>query len=52
MLKRIIVYEIPEEDTEVRCSSCGALIAKRAVIVEGYIEIKCKCKTINRISFK
>lgn len=47
-----INYEISSEHKDVRCHSCGALLAKRLDLVQGSLEIKCRCKTINKISFK
>lgn len=47
-----ITYEISSEYKDVRCHKCSALLAKRVDLVQGSLEIKCKCKTINKISFK
>ena len=45
-----IIANAPEYN--VRCHSCGWLLAKRMRLTEGHIEIKCpKCKSINKIMF-
>jgi phage FluMu protein Com len=44
-------YEKKVKLNDVKCSKCFNLLMK-AIIVEGRIEIKCKCGTLNTIESK
>ena len=49
--KQKVEYET-DYTADIRCASCGALLAKKAKVTHGTIEIKChRCKMINNIGF-
>lgn len=49
---QLLVYALSIEQEEIRCHSCGSIIAKRLKLTQGHIQIRCrKCKTDNDISF-
>lgn len=49
---QFVVYSSTIEQENVRCYSCGHLIAKRLKLTQGHIQIKCnKCKELNNITF-
>ena len=47
------IYIIDKDYSDVRCYSCGRLLAKKVIFTQGYLEVKCgHCGEINKIGLQ